>query len=74
MRSVADEDHIAHEVPYRLTVRDGKKIGEHNGAHFYTIGQRKGLGIALGQRAFITDIDIKSNDITLSLAAKETEK
>ena len=31
--------------PYRYTVRDGKKIGTHNGAHFYTIGQRKGLGI-----------------------------
>ena len=32
-------------APWRYTVRDGKKIGEHNGAHFYTIGQRKGLGI-----------------------------
>ena len=31
--------------PWHFTVRDGKKIGEHNGAHFYTIGQRKGLGI-----------------------------
>ena len=31
--------------PYRYTVRDGKKIGTHTGAHFYTIGQRKGLGI-----------------------------
>ena len=31
--------------PWRYTVRDGKKIGEHGGAHFYTIGQRKGLGI-----------------------------
>ena len=30
---------------WRYTVRDGKKIGTHNGAHFYTIGQRKGLGI-----------------------------
>ena len=34
-------------APWRYTVRDGKKIGEHNGAHFYTIGQRKGLGVAL---------------------------
>ena len=33
-------------APWRYTVRDGKKIGEHNGAHFYTIGQRKGLGTA----------------------------
>ena len=32
-------------APWRYTVRDGKKIGEHSGAHFYTIGQRKGLGI-----------------------------
>ena len=32
-------------APWRYTVRDGKKIGEHGGAHFYTIGQRKGLGI-----------------------------
>ena len=31
--------------PWHYTVRDGKKIGEHNGAHYYTIGQRKGLGI-----------------------------
>ena len=31
--------------PWHYTGRDGKKIGEHNGAHYYTIGQRKGLGI-----------------------------
>lgn len=30
---------------YSLTEEDGVKIGEHNGAHFYTIGQRKGLNI-----------------------------
>ena len=53
---------------------NGKILGRHKGIIHYTVGQRKGLGIALGQRAFITDIDIKSNDITLSLAAKETEK
>ena len=40
-----DEELAALAAPWRYTVRDGKKIGEHNGAHFYTIGQRKGLGI-----------------------------
>lgn len=30
---------------YSLTEEDGVKIGEHNGAHFFTIGQRKGLNI-----------------------------
>ncbi len=40
-RAVTGEDLAAMAEPYRYTVRDGKKIGEHDGAHFYTIGQRK---------------------------------
>lgn len=40
-----DMELAAAAEPWRYTVRDGKKIGTHNGAHFYTIGQRKGLGI-----------------------------
>jgi len=31
--------------PYSYDVTDGKKVGEHQGAHYYTIGQRKGLGV-----------------------------
>ncbi len=50
--------------PYRYTVRDGKKIGEHNGAHFYTIGQRKGLGIGGRKESlFIIGTDIETNTI-----------
>ena len=51
-------------APWRYTVRDGKKIGEHNGAHFYTIGQRKGLGIG-GRREslFIIGTDTEQNVI-----------
>ena len=51
-------------APWRYTVRDGKKIGEHNGAHFYTIGQRKGLGIG-GRREslFILATDTAQNVI-----------
>ena len=44
-RTAAPDDLPALAEPWRYTVRDGKKIGEHGGAHFYTIGQRKGLGI-----------------------------
>ena len=32
--------------PYRYMPADGRKVGEHNGAHYYTIGQRKGLGVS----------------------------
>ena len=46
--------------PYSYTVRDGKKIGTHNGAHFYTIGQRKGLGIGGRKESlFILATDVK---------------
>ena len=41
----SDDQLAAQAEPWHYTVRDGKKIGEHNGAHFYTVGQRKGLGI-----------------------------
>ena len=51
-------------TPYRYTVRDGKKIGTHNGAHFYTIGQRKGLGIGGRKESlFIIATDVKENVI-----------
>ncbi len=43
--AIEDEDLNSLSRAVRYTVRDGKKIGTHNGAHFYTIGQRKGLGI-----------------------------
>ena len=43
----------------------GKVLGHHEGFVNYTIGQRKGLGIALGQRAFVTHIDAANNRVTL---------
>ena len=60
----ADDDLEGLSKPFRYTVRDGKKIGEHNGAHFYTIGQRKGLGIG-GRREslFIIATDVAENVI-----------
>lgn len=44
---------------------DGKVLGEHKGIIRYTIGQRKGLGIALGEPRFVTKIDPKNNTVTL---------
>ncbi len=50
--------------PWHFTVRDGKKIGTHNGAHFYTIGQRKGLGIGGRKESlFILATDVQENVI-----------
>lgn len=44
---------------------NGRKIGEHKGIVNYTIGQRKGLGIALGERTYVVDINGKDNTVTL---------
>ena len=43
----------------------GNVLGMHEGYVNYTIGQRKGLGIALGHPAYITHIDAATNRITL---------
>lgn len=62
VREVEDDDFRAHAEPYRLTVRDGKKIGTHQGAHFYTIGQRKGLGIGGRKESlFVIGTDVREN-------------
>ena len=45
--------------------RDGKKLGQHKGYPFYTIGQRKGLEIALGKPAYVTAIDPDTNIVVL---------
>jgi tRNA-specific 2-thiouridylase len=44
---------------------DGKVLGTHEGFVNYTIGQRKGLGIALGHPAYVTHIDAEHNRVTL---------
>ena len=43
----------------------GKVLGHHQGFVNYTIGQRKGLGIALGHPAYVTHIDAATNRVTL---------
>ncbi len=43
----------------------GADIGAHDGVAGYTIGQRKGLGIAVGEKRFVTDIDPSLNVITI---------
>lgn len=45
--------------------KNGKILGKHKGYPFYTIGQRKGLDIALGRPVFVTAIDPDTNTVTL---------
>ena len=43
----------------------GKKLGEHKGYPYYTIGQRKGLNIALGKPAYVLKINADKNTVML---------
>ena len=45
--------------------QQGKILGRHKGIPFYTIGQRKGLGISSGERLYVTAIDPKRDAIVV---------
>ena len=45
--------------------REGRVLGRHRGIIHYTVGQRKGLEIALGQRMFVTEINARENTVRL---------
>jgi len=51
--------------PGNFIDRRGKILGEHKGIPFYTIGQRKGLGVALNKRRYVIEINSQQNVITL---------
>ena len=70
---IPDGDHVGFMERYRgkpypagnYLDLNGKVVGQHKGAAGYTIGQRKGLGIALGQPAYVCAKDMKNNTVTL---------
>ena len=48
--------------------REGKILGRHKGIIHYTVGQRKGLGIALGEPVYVSEIRAGSNEVVLGKA------
>lgn len=59
------EERGHYSKPGDFVDKDGKVLGKHKGIVNYTIGQRKGLGIALGKPAFVTKIDPTKNQVVL---------
>ncbi|HET7482911.1 MAG TPA: tRNA 2-thiouridine(34) synthase MnmA [Actinomycetota bacterium] len=52
-------------VPGEIVDRDGTVLGAHRGIGHYTVGQRKGLGVSLGEPIFVTAIDAASNRVVV---------
>jgi tRNA-specific 2-thiouridylase len=63
------EEHAASTVPGEgnFVDEEGNVLGRHKGIHHYTVGQRKGLGIALGFPAYVTKINPEANEVVLGI-------
>ena len=48
---------------------DGRVLGEHDGTFAFTIGQRRGLGVALGTPAYVVDVDAVANRVVVGPVA-----
>ncbi|MBE6925664.1 MAG: tRNA 2-thiouridine(34) synthase MnmA [Ruminococcaceae bacterium] len=70
---VPDGDYVAFMeqykgVPYACGAfldLNGNRVGTHKGAVGYTIGQRKGLGLAMGAPVYVCDKDMENNTVTV---------
>ena len=76
---VPDGDHVA--FLHRYTGRtmpagefvdeNGTVLGQHAGLDHYTVGQRKGLGIALGQPMYVVRLDAAANQVVLGAEGRQ---
>ena len=70
---IPDHDYAAYiekvtgkkSVPGNFVDMEGKILGEHKGITHYTVGQRKGLGIAFGEPKFVIKINPVTNEVVL---------
>src|SRR5205085_2386770 len=58
------------EAGGEITTGDGTVLGHHNGLHRFTVGQRKGLGIATGTPLYVISLDPASRKVVVG---KDTE-
>ena len=56
-------------APGRIVDRVGVELGRHGGVANYTIGQKKGLGLAAGAALYVIDLDAETNTVTVGSAA-----
>lgn len=53
--------------------QEGKVIGQHDGAYFYTIGQRQGLGVGGGKPYYVHKIDVDKNEVHVTTEPDSAE-
>ena len=60
------ESRAGHRIrPGRIVQSDGRDLGSHPGIHRFTIGQRKSLGVATGERSYVAALNPDTSEVTL---------
>ncbi len=54
--------------PGEFVDADGRVLGTHPGIEYFTVGQRRGLGVTLGERLFVTEVQPDSRRVVLGPA------
>ncbi len=62
---LAEQGEPLESAPGELVTTDGRVLGEHSGLHHYTVGQRKGLGIATGEPLYVIELDAARNRVVV---------
>ena len=62
------------EAPGKIVTESGEVVGEHRGVAFYTVGQRRGLGISLGERVYVTRLDPDRKEVVIGSEESLLEK
>ena len=70
---VPDQDHARfirenrppQDTSGEIVTTDGRVVGRHEGVEKFTIGQRKGLGVALGEPRYVVRIDSQSREVVV---------
>lgn len=69
------DETLEREIPKgNFVTMDGEILGEHKGITHYTVGQRKGLGLALGYPAFVIEIRPETNEVVIGTSEDSMSK
>ena len=52
--------------PGNFVTTEGKVVGQHKGIIYYTVGQRKGLGLSMGKPVFVSEIRPENNEVVIA--------
>jgi tRNA-uridine 2-sulfurtransferase len=62
---LAEQGREAQAEPGEIVTRDGKVLGRHEGLYRYTVGQRRGLGLATGRPVYVSEINVAGNRLVV---------